>query len=46
MIGAVPISLPHRVGACDRRLFDDPKELEGEVAGHFKPRMGLGTVMT
>ena len=34
LIGGVAITLPHRVGARDRRLFDDAEEIEGEVGVH------------
>ena len=34
LVGQVPIALPHRVGAGDRRLLDDSQELEREIRLH------------
>ena len=31
LIGLVPIALPHRVRAGDRRLLDDPDEVERQI---------------
>jgi hypothetical protein len=34
LIRLVPVALPHRLGARDRRLFDDAQEFEGEIGIH------------
>ena len=34
LVGLVPVALPHRVGAGDRRLLDDAQELEREIGVH------------
>ena len=31
LVGLVAIALPHRVGAGDGRLFDDPEKFEREI---------------
>ena len=34
LVGLVPVALAHRLGAGDRRLLDDPQEVERQVRVH------------
>ena len=39
LIGLVAVALAHRVGAGDRRLFDDAEKFEREIGVHHESRV-------